>query len=100
MTLIKAIRSERVKKKLPLRKLAAAVDVDTSTWSKIEKGERQLREEMLLAICELLDMDFKEAQIQFWADRIEDELMHKEYAVEILYSATERFKGKKNNEKH
>ena len=42
-----------MKKKLPLRKIAAALDIDTSTLSKIEKGDRQANSKMIPVIAEI-----------------------------------------------
>lgn len=36
------IRHLREEKKLPLRKVAAQLDIDTSTLSKVEKGDRTI----------------------------------------------------------
>ena len=47
---IKQLREER---QLPLRKLAAALDIDSATYWKIEKGERRAKKEHIPLIAKL-----------------------------------------------
>jgi transcriptional regulator with XRE-family HTH domain len=59
---IKQLREER---QLPLRKLAAALDIDSATYWKIEKGERRARKEYIPIIAELLETD-KDELLTLW----------------------------------
>ena len=43
MLFTEKIKDLRLHSKLPQRKLAAALDIDTATYCKIEKGERKAR---------------------------------------------------------
>ena len=52
--LIKRLRQEQ---KLPLRKIAAAIDLDASTLSKIERGERYPSKELLERIAAVFKFD-------------------------------------------
>ncbi|MDR2131643.1 MAG: helix-turn-helix domain-containing protein [Odoribacteraceae bacterium] len=64
---IKQLREEQG---LPLRKLAAALDIDTASYCKIEKGDRRARKEYLSIIAEILHADYEEL-LKFWlADQI------------------------------
>jgi transcriptional regulator with XRE-family HTH domain len=64
---IKQLREERG---LPLRKLAAALDIDSATYWKIERGERRARKEYIPIIAELLETDTEEL-LTFWlADQV------------------------------
>jgi transcriptional regulator with XRE-family HTH domain len=64
---IKQLREER---QLPLRKLAAALDIDSATYWKIEKGERRAKKEYIPVIADLLQADYEEL-LKFWlADQI------------------------------
>lgn len=92
MSTIDIIKSEREKLNLPLRKLAAKVDVDTSTWAKIEKGERALRPEMLEPICDLLGLDLKSMTIEFWSDKLKKDLRNQRFAKDILKAVNEKLK--------
>ena len=42
MNVIEKIRNRREELGIPLRKVAAATDIETSTYSKIEKGSRPI----------------------------------------------------------
>jgi len=50
--------------------LAAALDIDTATYCKIEKGERRVRREQVLIIAELLKADEKELLVLWLADQV------------------------------
>ncbi len=59
------IRKSREDKGLPLRKVAAALDIDTSIFSKIERNERRATIEMIPILAESLDKIEKEVELQF-----------------------------------
>ena len=61
----KYIRELREKQELPLRKVAAELDIDTSILSKIERGERNATKEMLPILAKVLKENEKEIQIKF-----------------------------------
>ena len=64
---IKRLREER---QIPQRKLAAALDIDTATYCKYEKGERRPKREQVVIIAKLLQANEKEL-LSFWlADQI------------------------------
>jgi len=64
------IRKQREKKLLPLRKVAAYLDIDTSTLSKVERGVRPASTDYLKPLSEILEIDLKEVQTVFIADKI------------------------------
>ena len=59
------LRSRREQLGLPLRKVAAELDIDTSILSKIERNERVATKEMLSILSRTLDIPKKELQIEF-----------------------------------
>jgi transcriptional regulator with XRE-family HTH domain len=59
------LREMREQKGLPLRKVAAQLDVDTSILSKIERDERNATVEMLPIFSQVLERNEKEVQIKF-----------------------------------
>lgn len=64
------IKELRIQKQMPQRQLAAALDIDTATYCKIEKGERKARREQVEIIAKVLKTD-KEELITFWlADKV------------------------------
>lgn len=59
------LRSKREQLRLPLRKVAAALDIDTSILSKIERNERSATIEMLPILAKTLEVQDKEMEIEF-----------------------------------
>jgi transcriptional regulator with XRE-family HTH domain len=64
---IKQLREER---QMPQRKLAAAMDIDTASYCKMEKGERRARKEHITIIADLLQTDYVELMKLWLADKI------------------------------
>jgi len=69
----KIIADYREANDLPLRKLAADLDMDQSTLSKIEKGGRQGNIEMLSIIAKLFNLDSQGLHIDILSDKIIEE---------------------------
>jgi transcriptional regulator with XRE-family HTH domain len=59
------LRNRREQLGLPLRKVAAELDIDTSILSKIERNERVATKEMLPTLAKTLEIQEKEMQIEF-----------------------------------
>jgi transcriptional regulator with XRE-family HTH domain len=59
---IKQLREDR---QIPQRKLAAALDIDTASYCKIERDERRARKKHIPIIAELLLGDWEEL-LTFW----------------------------------
>lgn len=78
------IRKVREEKELPLRKVAAALDVDTSILSKIERNERVATKEMIPILAEILDRPEKEIEIEFVQSVIESNLGELKYLKDGL----------------
>jgi transcriptional regulator with XRE-family HTH domain len=78
------INTQRKLKKMPLRKVAAVLDIDTSTLSKIEKGERPANSKMIPVIAQVFDLDFKVMQIRYLSLTLKDEFEKEPYFKEAL----------------
>jgi transcriptional regulator with XRE-family HTH domain len=89
------IRKVREKSKLPLRKVAAHLDIDTSTLSKVERGERPASPEYLKPISEILKLDLKEVQSKYIADKINKDFGGLEHLTHGLKAAEKQIKEKK-----
>ena len=59
------LRELRESKGLPLRKVAAELDMDTSILSKIERNERMATIEMIPILANVLEASEKELEIRF-----------------------------------
>jgi transcriptional regulator with XRE-family HTH domain len=55
------------------KKVADKLGIDISLLSKIEHGDRQVQGHMLKPIADLFKLNYKEIQIQFLNQKIEDE---------------------------
>jgi transcriptional regulator with XRE-family HTH domain len=89
------IRKAREAKDLPLRKVAAYLDIDTSTLSKVERGERAASPDYLKAIANILQLDLREVQTKFIADKIEKDFGDMEHLSEGLKEVEKYLKRKK-----
>ncbi|SIT30569.1 Helix-turn-helix [Filimonas lacunae] len=86
------IRLYRDAKRLPLRKVAAYLDIDTSTLSKIERNERSALPEYLKPLSEILQINLKDIQARFIADKINKDFGEMEYLPEGLKMAEKYIK--------
>ncbi len=78
---IKTIREE---KQIPQRQLASALEIDTATYCKIERGDRRAKREQVFILSELFEIDSKEL-IRLWsADKVYDIIAEEEDATQIL----------------
>jgi transcriptional regulator with XRE-family HTH domain len=59
------LRNRQEELGLPLRKVAAELDIDTSILSKIERSERAATKEMLPTLAKTLEVQEKEIEIEF-----------------------------------
>lgn len=59
------LRDKREQAGLPLRKIAAELDIDTSVLSKIERGERTAIKRMLPILAKTLNVQQKEIEVEF-----------------------------------
>ena len=89
------IRKRREEIELPLRKVAAYLDIDTSTLSKVERGERPASPDYLKPLSEILELDLKEVQTTYIANKIRKEFGGLEHLSEGLKEAEKQIKSKK-----
>ena len=86
------IKEYREANNLPLRKIAASLDLDQSTLSKIEKGERKGNVEMIPVVAKLFNLDYNGLQVDILSEKIIEE--NKEYPLlqEALVEALNKIK--------
>lgn len=81
------IRTLREGANMPLRKLAALLDVDQSTLSKIERDERKPNIKMIEEVSKIFSVDKNELFISFYSDLVFYEIHDEKSFLEILQVA-------------
>ena len=89
------IKKAREERNLPLRKVAAHIDIDTSTLSKVERGDRPCSPDYLKPLSEILQLDLKEVQSKFIADKINKDFGGMEHLTHGLKAAEQQIKKRK-----
>jgi transcriptional regulator with XRE-family HTH domain len=77
---------------LPLRKVAAHLDIDPSTLGKIERNERTANKEMIEKFSEIFATNSKQLLVSFLSDKIAYEIMEEDCTKDILKVAEEKIK--------
>jgi transcriptional regulator with XRE-family HTH domain len=93
------IRSLREEAGLPLRKVAAQLDIDPSLLGKIERNERQPTKELISLIARIFQQDEKKLQIEYLSDQLAYRILEENAGSEILKIAekkVEYFKRKQD----
>lgn len=86
------IRQLREGQKMPLRKLAAILDIDQSTLSKIERNERKAVIGMIPLLAVTFKIDYKKLKVRFLSDSIVNYLSGEEFPIEVLKVAEKKIK--------
>jgi transcriptional regulator with XRE-family HTH domain len=84
------IRAWRKQRGEPLRVVAAAVEIDSTLLSKIERGERLPTQAQLAKFAKYFNMPLDELAAQVIADRIVSEYGHQEATLQALNIVRER----------
>jgi HTH-type transcriptional regulator, competence development regulator len=79
-----SLRNLREQNEMPLRKLAALLDIDQSTLSKIERNERKANSELIDKLSNIFKVERKTLQISFVSDKVAYELLNEENSKDIL----------------
>jgi len=86
------IRELREKQKLPQRKVAAILDIDTSLLAKYERNERQPSKDTILKIANIFNVDGEELINEALTDKIAYQIIEDEADSKILKVAEEKAK--------
>ncbi len=93
------IRGLREAVGLPLRKIAAQLDIDPSLLGKIERNERQPTKGQIKKIAEIFNQDESFLLSEILSDQIAYKILEEESDIDILKVAEEKvnyLKKKKN----
>jgi len=89
-TIGQLVRRLRKEQGLPLRKIAAKLDLDPSTLSKIERGDRFPGKDLIKRIAQAFDIDERELLILCHSEKIANDLYREDYCIEVLEVAEQR----------
>ena len=92
LTIGEQIRKLREDKGLPLRKIAAELDIDQSILSKIERGERKASKNQIIRIAKIFGADEKKLLINYLSDKVLYELIDEDLAADALKVAEKKIK--------
>ena len=95
MLLGNKIREFRDEQKLLQRQLAAALEIDTPMFSKIERGDRRAKREQVFLIAKFFDTD-EDKLLAFWlADQVEEVLVNdKDKTTDVFNIVNNSFNNK------
>jgi len=89
------LRELRESKELPLRVVAAFLDIDPAIMSRIERGQRKASREQIVKLAEYFNVDENELLISWLSDRVVYELVDEQNAMAALKVAEEKIKYNK-----
>lgn len=84
------IRQLREERKMPLRKLAAILDIDQSTLSKIERNERKATSNLVPLLAKTFGLEYKYLKVKFLSDQIVNYLRVEDFPLEVLKVAEQK----------
>ena len=64
------IKELRIQKQMPQRQLAAALNIDTATYCKIERGERRAKKEQVPILSRLFNVNTEHLLVLWLADQV------------------------------
>lgn len=91
-TIGEKLRRIREEKELPLRKVAALLDIDVAILSKMERGERRITKGVVLKLADIYDYNADELLVSFLSDKILYEIQDEDLGIEALKVTEERVK--------
>lgn len=85
-----SIRKLREEKELPLRTVAAFLDIDQAILSKIERGQRNANREQVVKLAEFFKVNETDLLVTWLSDKLVYELADEEVALKALQVAEEK----------
>ena len=86
------IRKLREEKGLPIRKVAAHLDIDPSTLSKIERNDRSANKDMVSKLANIFGVDIECLLIILLSDKVTYDLLDEECSEKVLQVAEEKIR--------
>ncbi|KAA6343152.1 hypothetical protein EZS27_009157 [termite gut metagenome] len=89
------LRKLREDKQLPLRVVAAYLDIDQAILSRIERGQRKASREQVIKLATYFNVSEDELIIAWLSDKVVYELAEEQLGIEALKIAEEKVKYNK-----
>ncbi len=96
VSLGETIRKLRAESKLPLRTVAAYLDIDQAILSKIERGQRNASREQVVKLAEFFKINQTDLLVSWLSDKVVYEVAEEDMALQALQVAEEKVKYKRN----
>ena len=93
------IRKLREDKELPLRTVAAYLDIDQAILSKIERGQRNSTREQVVKLAEYFKVKENDLLVAWLSDKLVYEVEDEDMALKALQVAEEKVKYITKNKK-
>lgn len=93
------IRTLRLEKQLPLRKVAAYLDIDQAVLSKIERGQRKASRENVIKLAEYYDFNANKLLNSWHSDQLFYQVKDEDEALEILKLTEDRIQYEQKQKK-
>lgn len=87
-----SIRKLREKRELPLRTVAAYLDIDQAILSKIERGQRKSNREQVVKLAEYYKVEENDLLIGWLSDKLVYEVEDEDVALKALQVAGKKVK--------
>jgi transcriptional regulator with XRE-family HTH domain len=84
------IHKLRIENNLTLTKLAAALDIDQSTLSKIENQKRNVTEDIIPKLADIFSLDVIQLEKEFLSEKIAELIYQKDNTADLLSLAKEK----------
>lgn len=97
-----SIKELRESRNLPLRTVAAFLDIDQAILSKMERGLRKISRQQVLQLAGYFKVSEEELLISWLSDKMVDEIAHEEFGIKALHLAEEKVEylvSRKNDSK-
>lgn len=88
------IRKLREEKELPLRTVAAFLDIDQAILSKIERGQRNANREQVIKLAEFFKIKENDLLVSWLSDKLVYEVADEDVALKALQVAEEKVEYK------
>lgn len=92
----KTIRKLREERDLPLRTIAAYLDIDQAILSKIERGQRNANREQVVKLATYFKAKEEDLLVQWLSDKLLCEVEDEDIALKALQLAEEKVKYQKS----